>query len=74
MKSESVLSLIFGQQPLGRIVRLMRQHRGVPEEERLALVGREEVVDRLQALPADFQPFVAVAAAASRDRHGSCRR
>src|SRR6476661_1692767 len=40
----------------------MRQHRCVPQEKWFALVAFEEIVDRLQALAADFQAFVAMPA------------
>jgi hypothetical protein len=57
-------SLILRQQPGRRIVRLVRQHRGVPEEERLAaafVVRRgvlvEKLGDRLHRAAADGQPF-----------------
>src|SRR5947208_9216654 len=42
----------------------MRQHRRIPQEKRLALVGLEKVVNRLQALPANLEPLVTMAAAA----------
>ena len=54
------------EQPLGRVVRLVRQHRRVPEKERLAALGGmvDEVEDRLHGLAADLEAVVAVPAAA----------
>ena len=49
-------------QLLRRIVRIVRQHRGVPDEEWPAVVAAaaDEVVDRLKRLPADRESLVAV--------------
>ena len=43
-------------------MRLVRQHRGVPDEERLLRCGGDEVVNRLHRLPADHESFLAVPA------------
>ena len=36
-------------------MRLVREHRGVPEEERFVAISFQEVIDRLISLPADLQ-------------------
>jgi hypothetical protein len=45
-------------------MRLMGEHRGIPDEERFVATRFEKVIDRLVSLPADFEPFVSVPAAA----------
>jgi hypothetical protein len=52
------------QQPLRRVVRLVRQHRRVPQEEWFVAARLDEVKDRLEPLAANLQSFVAVPPAA----------
>ncbi len=58
------LATVFLEQPLGRVVRGVRQERRVPDEEGLFLrLGRlDEIIDRLHAFPPDIETRVAVAA------------
>lgn len=58
------IALVRVEEPLGRIVRLVREDRGVPDEEgRIARGGVtvDEVEQRLHRAPPDGQPGVAVA-------------
>mgnify|MGYP006149114143 CR=1 FL=1 len=59
------LVAILGEQPFGRRVRVMRQHRRIPGEERLTVLlrARNEIRQRRQGLTADVETLVAVASA-----------
>ena len=59
------LVLVLVEETLGRVVRRVRHHRRVPDEERLAVLLRlvEEVEDRLQSFATDLEALVAVTAA-----------
>ena len=54
------LGLIVSDQFLARIMGVVRQHRGVPDEEGLVCLAAaaDEVVDRLHGLAADGKPLV----------------
>ena len=62
---------IFLQQVLRRRVRRVRQHRRIPDQERLVAGLLDESIDRFQALRGRFPALVAVATAfALALRHG----